>query len=161
MQKLCEMVQSLLKTTVSVQRAPYHALNIQALNVLQKEGLIRGFVVEGNRINILLKHYLGAPVIRDVTVVSRPVAKYSCLLMSSSDEPPSIPAFGSSTRPMGSSLTAKPSKWVSPADAYLVSTLGVSDGCEKYSFYLECLFNQKFSSYLANILTFHSTYCCR
>jgi ribosomal protein S8 len=72
MQKLCEMVQSLLKTTVSVQRAPYHPLNIQALNVLQNEGLIRGFVVEGNRINILLKHYLGAPVIRNVTIVSRP-----------------------------------------------------------------------------------------
>jgi len=72
MQKACEMVQSLLKTTVAVQRAPYHPLNVSILSVLQKEGLVRGFVVEGNRINILLKHYMGAPVIRNVRVVSRP-----------------------------------------------------------------------------------------
>ena len=72
MQKACEMVQSLLKTTVAVQRAPYDPLNVSILSVLQKEGLIRGFVVEGNRLNILLKHYMGAPVIRNVRVVSRP-----------------------------------------------------------------------------------------
>ena len=72
MQAMCEMVQSLLKTTVSVQRAPYTPLIVKALSVLQREGLIRGFVVEGNRINILLKHYQGAPVIRHVRVVSKP-----------------------------------------------------------------------------------------
>jgi ribosomal protein S8 len=66
------MIQSLLKTEVQVQRAPYHPLNVQVLNILVREGLIRGFVVEGNRLNILLKHYLGAPVIQNIHVVSRP-----------------------------------------------------------------------------------------
>lgn len=47
-------------------------MNIAILDVLQREGLIRGFTVEGNRVNVLLKRYLGAPVIRNITVVSRP-----------------------------------------------------------------------------------------
>jgi len=72
MQRFCEMIQSLIKTDVHVQRAPYHSLNIQALELLSREGLIRGYVVEGNRINILLKQYLGAPVIQSIHVVSRP-----------------------------------------------------------------------------------------
>ena len=49
---------------VPKQRAPYHPLNVQILTLLQKEGYIRGFVVENNKISILLKHYQGAPVIR-------------------------------------------------------------------------------------------------
>jgi ribosomal protein S8 len=80
-------VQLSIRAIHQVQRAPYHPLNVSILSVLQKEGLIRGFVVEGNRLNILLKHYmgtsisilplypqplLGAPVIRNVRVVSRP-----------------------------------------------------------------------------------------
>ena len=72
MQRFCEMINSLLKTDLQIQRAPYHPLNIQALNLLAREGLIRGYAVEGNRINILLKHYLGAPVIQTIHVVSRP-----------------------------------------------------------------------------------------
>jgi ribosomal protein S8 len=72
MQRFCEMITSLLKTEVQVQRAPYHPLNIHALNLLVREGLVRGYVVEGNRVNILLKHYLGAPVIQNIQVVSRP-----------------------------------------------------------------------------------------
>merc|ERR1711977_483700 len=35
-------------------------------------GYIRGYTVEGNRISILLKHYRGAPVIRNIRVVSKP-----------------------------------------------------------------------------------------
>ncbi|CAE7720221.1 RPS8 [Symbiodinium sp. CCMP2592] len=38
----------------------------------EQEGLIRGYTVEGNRITILLKHYQGAPVIRNIRVVSKP-----------------------------------------------------------------------------------------
>jgi ribosomal protein S8 len=72
MQKVCELIQSLLKSNVLVQRAPYSDLSVQVLSVMQQNGFIRGFVVEQNRINILLKHYLGAPVIRQVTVVSKP-----------------------------------------------------------------------------------------
>mmetsp|Transcript_50150 Transcript_50150/g.119394 ORF Transcript_50150/g.119394 Transcript_50150/m.119394 type:complete len:130 (-) Transcript_50150:133-522(-) len=72
MQRACEMVQSLLKTTAAVQRTPYHPFCVQILQLLQKEGLVRGFNVEGNRITILLKHYQGAPVIRQVRVVSKP-----------------------------------------------------------------------------------------
>ncbi len=37
-----------------------------------KEGLIRGYVVENSRINVLLRQYQGAPVIRNVRVVSSP-----------------------------------------------------------------------------------------
>ncbi|CAK0814105.1 unnamed protein product, partial [Prorocentrum cordatum] len=51
---------------------PYHPLCVQILQLLQKEGLIRGFNVEGNRLSILLKHYQGAPVIRNIRVVSKP-----------------------------------------------------------------------------------------
>ena len=72
MQRICELVQSLLKTNTQVQRAPYHYASVHVLQVLQREGLIRGFAIEGNRINIMLKHYLGSPVIQQVTVVSRP-----------------------------------------------------------------------------------------
>ena len=72
MQRACEMVQSLLRTQTAVQRAPYHPLNCQILSLLLKEGFIRGYTVEGNRINILLKHYQGAPVIRNIRVVSKP-----------------------------------------------------------------------------------------
>eukprot|EP00434_Breviolum_minutum_P022870 symbB.v1.2.020179.t1/scaffold1684.1/size105940/2 len=39
---------------------------------LIKEGLVRGYTVEGNRITILLKYYQGAPVIRNIRVVSKP-----------------------------------------------------------------------------------------
>ena len=66
------MIQSLLKTDVLVQRAPYHPLVAGALDVLSREGLIRGYVIEGNRVNVLLKNYLGCPVIQSVQVVSRP-----------------------------------------------------------------------------------------
>mmetsp|Transcript_14574 Transcript_14574/g.28712 ORF Transcript_14574/g.28712 Transcript_14574/m.28712 type:complete len:130 (+) Transcript_14574:51-440(+) len=72
MQRACEMVQALLNTTHSLRRTPYHPLCVQICQLLQKEGLIRGFTVEGNRISILLKHYQGAPVIRQVRVVSKP-----------------------------------------------------------------------------------------
>ncbi|CAE7880294.1 VSR7 [Symbiodinium sp. KB8] len=45
----------------------------ESLGSCQKhEGLIRGYTVEGNRITILLKHYQGAPVIRNIRVVSKP-----------------------------------------------------------------------------------------
>lgn len=72
MQRACEMVQSLLQTTKQLARSPYHPLCVQILNCLQKHGYIRGFTVEGNRLNILLKHYQGAPVIRNIRVVSKP-----------------------------------------------------------------------------------------
>ncbi|CAK0814104.1 unnamed protein product, partial [Prorocentrum cordatum] len=72
MQRACEMVQALMKPEVALQRTPYHPLCVQILQLLQKEGLIRGFNVEGNRLSILLKHYQGAPVIRNIRVVSKP-----------------------------------------------------------------------------------------
>ena len=72
MQRFCELIQSLLRTDVQVQRAPYHPINIQVLSLLAREGFIRGYALEGNRINILLKHYLGAPVIQNIHIVSRP-----------------------------------------------------------------------------------------
>merc|ERR1712182_71352 len=72
MQRACEMVQSLLKTQAALQRTPYHPFCAQILHLLQKEGLIRGFNVEGNKITVLLKHYQGAPVIRNIRVVSKP-----------------------------------------------------------------------------------------
>ena len=72
MQRACEIVQSLLKVNVKQQRAVYHPLNIQILKLLENEGYLRGFTVEGNRIHILLKHYQGAPVIRNIRVVSKP-----------------------------------------------------------------------------------------
>ncbi|KAF8822787.1 putative ribosomal protein S8 [Cardiosporidium cionae] len=65
MQRCCEMVQSLLRCTTSTQRCPFHVLNIQVLQLLQTEGYIRGFCVEGTKINILLKFYQGAPVGND------------------------------------------------------------------------------------------------
>ncbi|CAJ1400293.1 unnamed protein product [Effrenium voratum] len=65
-------VQSLLKTQAAHQRTPYHPFCAQILQLMLKEGLIRGYTVEGNRITILLKHYQGAPVIRNVRVVSKP-----------------------------------------------------------------------------------------
>merc|ERR1712194_682043 len=48
-------VQALLKTQAAHQRTPYHPLCIQILDLMQKEGLVRGFNVEGNKISILLK----------------------------------------------------------------------------------------------------------
>ncbi|KAF4683941.1 hypothetical protein FOZ60_008411 [Perkinsus olseni] len=72
MQKACEMVTSLLTATAPVQRCPYSTMNVHLLKLLQREGFIRGFVVEGNRINILLKRYQFAPVIRNIQVVSKP-----------------------------------------------------------------------------------------
>eukprot|EP00392_Amoebophrya_sp_AT5.2_P007897 g7916.t1 len=72
MQHACEMVQALLKTQQAIARTPYNEMCVSILNVLQKQGLIRGFTAEGNRLNILLKHYQGAPVIRNVRVVSKP-----------------------------------------------------------------------------------------
>jgi ribosomal protein S8 len=72
MQRVCEMVQSLLKTDMQLQRSPYHPLTVQALQLLARHGLVRGFCIEGNRINIFLKNYSGAPVIQNVLVVSRP-----------------------------------------------------------------------------------------
>eukprot|EP00435_Cladocopium_sp_Y103_P013770 s3999_g3.t1 len=38
----------------------------------ESEGLVRGYTVEGNRITVLLKYYQGAPVIRNIRVVSKP-----------------------------------------------------------------------------------------
>ncbi|CAK9041055.1 Ribosomal protein S8 [Durusdinium trenchii] len=72
MQRACEMVQSLLKTQAAQQRTPYHPFCCQILQLMLKEGLIRGYTVEGNRITVLLKHYQGAPVIRNIRVVSKP-----------------------------------------------------------------------------------------
>ncbi|KAL8269644.1 hypothetical protein Esti_006399 [Eimeria stiedai] len=66
------MVVSLLRPDRQQQRCPYHVLNVQILSLLQKEGFIRGFAVNGNKIDILLKHYQGAPVIRNIRVVSKP-----------------------------------------------------------------------------------------
>lgn len=79
MQRACEMVQSLLKTNQNIARAPFHSLNVDILHCMQKHGLVRGFTVEGNRINILLKQYQGAPVIRNVRVVSKPSREIYCL----------------------------------------------------------------------------------
>eukprot|EP01067_Filipodium_phascolosomae_P001685 Filipodium_phascolosomae@DN2088_c0_g1_i1.p1 len=72
MQKACEMIVPLLNTTSPVRRCPFHELNVHILNVVLKEGYIRGFTVEGNKIHILLKHYQGAPVIRNIRVISKP-----------------------------------------------------------------------------------------
>mmetsp|Transcript_122367 Transcript_122367/g.391495 ORF Transcript_122367/g.391495 Transcript_122367/m.391495 type:complete len:130 (+) Transcript_122367:115-504(+) len=72
MQRACEMVQSLLKTQAAMQRTPYHPFCCQILQLMVKEGLVRGYTVEGNKISVLLKHYQGAPVIRNVRVVSKP-----------------------------------------------------------------------------------------
>lgn len=72
MQRACEMVGALLRPERLQQNCPYHVLNVQILSLLQQEGLIRGFSVNGGKINILLKHYQGAPVIRNVRVVSKP-----------------------------------------------------------------------------------------
>jgi len=66
------LVVSLLRTWALQQKTPYHQLNVHILELLQKEGYIRGFRVEGTKINILLKHYQGAPVIRNIRVVSKP-----------------------------------------------------------------------------------------
>ncbi|ETW43772.1 hypothetical protein PFNF135_01897 [Plasmodium falciparum NF135/5.C10] len=62
MQRACEMVVSLLRTDSMTQKCPFHVLNVQILELLQKEGLIRGFSIKGTKIDILLKHYKGAPV---------------------------------------------------------------------------------------------------
>ncbi|KAF8819341.1 putative ribosomal protein S8 [Cardiosporidium cionae] len=72
MQRCSEMVQSLLRCTSSTQRCPFHVLNVQVLQLLQAEGYIRGFCVEGTKINILLKYFQGAPVIRNIRVISKP-----------------------------------------------------------------------------------------
>ncbi|CDO63641.1 putative mitochondrial ribosomal protein S8 precursor [Plasmodium gaboni] len=72
MQRACEMVVSLLRTDSMTQKCPFHVLNVQILELLQKEGLIRGFSIKGTKIDILLKHYKGAPVIRNIRVVSKP-----------------------------------------------------------------------------------------
>ena len=65
MQRACEMVVSLLRPDRLQQRCPYHVLNVQILSLLQKEGFIRGFAVNGAKIDILLKHYQGAPVSKE------------------------------------------------------------------------------------------------
>ncbi|GAB64807.1 30S ribosomal protein S8 [Plasmodium cynomolgi strain B] len=59
MQRACEMVVSLLRTDAMTQKCPFHVLNVQILELLQKEGLIRGFSIKGTKIDILLKHYKG------------------------------------------------------------------------------------------------------
>ncbi|KAK1939661.1 putative 30S ribosomal protein S8 [Babesia divergens] len=72
MQKVCEMVVPLLRTDAQSQWCQFHVLNVQILQLLLNEGFIRGYSVHGDRINILLKHYKGAPVIRNVRVISKP-----------------------------------------------------------------------------------------
>ncbi|BAM39690.1 30S ribosomal protein S8 [Theileria orientalis strain Shintoku] len=72
MQRACEMIVPLLKTDAQNQWCRYHVLNVQILQLLLKEGYIRGYSVHGDRINILLKHYKGAPVIRNIRVISKP-----------------------------------------------------------------------------------------
>eukprot|EP00920_Eleutheroschizon_duboscqi_P031610 GHVT01076220.1.p1 GENE.GHVT01076220.1~~GHVT01076220.1.p1 ORF type:complete len:130 (-),score=14.02 GHVT01076220.1:787-1176(-) len=72
MQRACEMVVALLRTEALTQRCPYHPLNVYILDLLQREGYVRGFRVDGAKISILLKHYQGAPVIRNIRVVSKP-----------------------------------------------------------------------------------------
>eukprot|EP00923_Selenidium_pygospionis_P049408 GHVN01085085.1.p2 GENE.GHVN01085085.1~~GHVN01085085.1.p2 ORF type:complete len:130 (+),score=22.26 GHVN01085085.1:1434-1823(+) len=72
MEKVCQMVGSLLQPHVVSQFAPYHSLNVRVLDLLQREGYIRGFVVNGSKIKILLKHIQGAPVIQNIRLVSRP-----------------------------------------------------------------------------------------
>lgn len=56
------MVVPLLRTDAQTQWCPFHVLNVQILQLLLKEGYIRGYQVYGSKINILLKHYKGAPV---------------------------------------------------------------------------------------------------
>ncbi|KAK1441838.1 hypothetical protein BgAZ_501700 [Babesia gibsoni] len=72
MQKVCEMVVPLLRTDAQSQWCQFHILNVQILQLLLNEGFIRGYAVHGDRINILLKHYKGAPVIRNIRVISKP-----------------------------------------------------------------------------------------
>uniref|UniRef100_A0A0G4F779 30S ribosomal protein S8, chloroplastic n=1 Tax=Chromera velia CCMP2878 TaxID=1169474 RepID=A0A0G4F779_9ALVE len=72
MQHACEMVVSLMKTEALEQKCVFTPFNVQILNLLTREGYIRGFRAEGRKIRILLKHYQGAPVIRNVRVVSKP-----------------------------------------------------------------------------------------
>eukprot|EP00922_Rhytidocystis_sp_ex-Travisia-forbesii_P064572 GHVS01095931.1.p1 GENE.GHVS01095931.1~~GHVS01095931.1.p1 ORF type:complete len:149 (-),score=35.43 GHVS01095931.1:103-498(-) len=74
MEKACQMVVSLLRSTAASQRCPFHPLNVQILELLQQEGFIRGFVVDGAKIQVLLKYHYGgtAPVIRNIRVVSKP-----------------------------------------------------------------------------------------
>ncbi|CEL98499.1 unnamed protein product [Vitrella brassicaformis CCMP3155] len=72
MQHACEMVVALLRTKALEQRTVYTPLSVQILDLLTREGYIRGFRVEGIKIRILLKQYQGAPVIRNVRVVSKP-----------------------------------------------------------------------------------------
>lgn len=72
MQKVCEMVVPLMRTMAAEQKCSYHPMSVEVLNILQNEGYIRGFRVEGSKMRILLKHYQGAPVIRNIRVVSKP-----------------------------------------------------------------------------------------
>ncbi len=56
---------------------PYSKLRISVLNILQKEGYIRGFhevVLRGTikEIIVELKYYEGAPVIKEIRRVSKP-----------------------------------------------------------------------------------------
>ncbi|XP_953568.1 30S ribosomal protein S8, putative [Theileria annulata] len=72
MQRMCEMIIPLMKTDTYNQWCRYHILNVQILQLLLNEGYIRGYSIHGDRINILLKHYKGSPVIRNIRVISKP-----------------------------------------------------------------------------------------
>lgn len=73
MEAACQVITPLLRTTVKEQRTPYNKLVVQILDLLQTEGYIRGFRVEEGKIRILLKYYQGAPVIRNIRTISRPM----------------------------------------------------------------------------------------
>lgn len=59
MEEACCMLNALLKTNVKEQKTPFHPLVVKICDVLQREGLIRGFRVEEGKVRILLKYYQG------------------------------------------------------------------------------------------------------
>lgn len=85
---------SLLRVDALTQRCPYHVLNVQILDLLQREGFIRGFKVDGSKIEILLKYYRGAPVRRrrkgSFTLSKRAAPFLFCFKLLST-APPSCP----------------------------------------------------------------------
>lgn len=69
MEAACQVITPLLRTTAKEQKTPYNKLVVQILDLLQTEGYVRGFRVEGGKIRILLKYYQGAALVQSVIVL--------------------------------------------------------------------------------------------